>query len=46
MNLVVLEGLEYAVNRSLAHGMSPFAALSAPDTSRRPEATIVRLVGG
>jgi hypothetical protein len=35
MNLVVLEGLEYTVNRSLAHRMSPFAALSARDTSRQ-----------
>jgi hypothetical protein len=28
MNQVVLEGLEYTVNRSLARRMSPFAALS------------------
>ena len=28
MNQVVLEGLEYTIDRSLAHSMSPFAALS------------------
>jgi hypothetical protein len=41
----MLEGFEYTVNRFLAHRMSPFAALSARDTSRHPEATIVGLVG-
>jgi hypothetical protein len=43
MNLVVLEALEFTVNRSLAHRMSPVAALSARDTSRHPAATIVGL---
>ena len=35
MNQVVLEGLEYTIDRSLAHSMWPFAALSGRHKASR-----------
>ena len=35
MNQVALEGLEYTIDRSLAHSMSPFAALSGRHKASR-----------